>query len=83
MLVIEQCLKNFILIYPNQGINEILKELKNNCIDIIEDSLQSIHEIIIKELKNIDFNDITKNCNKDINNRFEIIFCKFEQINNR
>ena len=58
LLVIEQCLKNFLLIYPNQDINEILYELKNNCIDIIEDSLLSIDEIIIKEFKNIDFDDM-------------------------
>ena len=79
LLVIEQCLKNFILIYPSQDINEILYELKNNCIDIIEDSLQSIDEIIIKEFKNIDFDDITKNGNKEINN-YAKFFNKFKKI---
>ena len=79
LLVIEQCLKNFILIYPNQDINEILYELKNNCIDIIEDSLLNIDEIIIKEFKNIDFDDITKNGNKEINN-YAKFFNKFKKI---
>ena len=36
LLVIEQFLKNFILIYPIQDIKEFLYELKNNAVDIIE-----------------------------------------------
>ena len=80
LLVIENCLKNFLLIYPDQDINEILYELKNNCIDNIEDSLQKINYIIIQEFNNISFDNYP--CfkgNKDIND-FAKYFHKFKKI---
>ena len=75
LLVIENCLKNFLLIYPDTDINEILYELKSNCIDIIEDSLQNISDIIIQEFNNLSFD----NYNKE-NNNFAKNFYKFKKI---
>ena len=75
LLVIENCLKNFLLIYPDADINEILYELKCNCMDIIEDSLQNISDIIIQEFNNLSFD----NYNKE-NNNFAKNFYKFKKI---
>ena len=80
LLVIENCLKNFLLIYPDQDINEILYELKNNCIDNIEDSLQNISDAIINDFKGVEFNNvISNNDNKEINN-YAKNFSKFKKI---
>ena len=79
LLVIENCLKNFLIIYPDQDINEILYELKNNCIDNIEDSLQRINDMIIKEFKIVDFDDLKTNENKEINN-YAKYFHKFKTL---
>ena len=80
LLVIENCLKNFLLIYPDQDINEILYELKNNCIDNIEDSLQNISDAIINDFKGVEFNNvISNNGNKEINN-YAKNFSKFKKI---
>jgi hypothetical protein len=79
LLVIENCLKNFLSIYPDQDISEILYELKNNCIDNIVDSLQKISEDIIQEFKNISLDSYPIHNNKEINN-YAKFFNKFKKI---
>ena len=82
LLVIENCLKNFLLIYPEQDINEILYELKNNCIDNIEDYLQKTNNLIIEEFNKISFDHYPYSYvhgNKEINN-YAKYFHKFKKI---
>jgi hypothetical protein len=80
LLVIENCLKNFLLIYPEQDINEILYELKNNCIDNIEDYLQKTNNLIIEEFNKISFDHYPYvHGNKEINN-YAKYFHKFKKI---
>ena len=79
LLVIENCLKNFLSIYPDQDISEILYELKNNCIDNIVDSLQKISEDIIQEFKNISLDSYPIHNNKEINN-YAKFFNKFKKV---
>ena len=79
LLVIENCLKNFLSIYPDQDINEILYELKNNCIDNIEYSLQKVSDIIIQDFKNISFESYPYFNNKEIIN-YAKNFHKFKKI---
>ena len=79
LLVIENCLKNFLSIYPDQDISEILYELKNNCIDNIVDSLQKTSEDIIQEFKNISLDSYPIHNNKEINN-YAKFFNKFKKV---
>ena len=80
LLVIENCLKNILLIYPEQDINEILYELKNNCIDNIEDYLQKTNNLIIEEFNKISFDHYPYvHGNKEINN-YAKYFHKFKKI---
>ena len=79
LLVIENCLKNFLSIYPDQDISEILYELKSNCIDNIMDSLQKISEDIIQEFKNISLDSYPFHSNKEINN-YAKYFNKFKKV---
>ena len=80
LLVIENCLKNFLSIYPDQDINEILFELKSNCIDNIKDILQKINNMIIQEFSNLSFEKYPsfKN-NKELNN-YAKYFHKFKKV---
>ena len=79
LLVIENCLKNFISKYPDQDISEILYELKNNCIDNIVDSLQKISGAIIQEFINISFDSYPFHNNKEINN-YAKSFHKYKKV---
>ena len=79
LLVIENCLKNFLTVYPDQDISEILYELKNNCIDNIVDSLQKISEDIIQEFKNISLDSYPFYSNKELNN-YAKYFNKFKKV---
>ena len=80
LLVIENCLKNFLSIYPDQDINEILYELKNNCIDNIEDSMQKINDIIIQEFNNLSFDSYPYYNNDKEINKYAKYFHKFKKV---
>ena len=82
LLVIENCLKNFLLIYPDQEINEILYELKNNCIDNIEDYLDSINYLIIEEFNKISFDNYPYTQDTKEINKYAKYFHKFKKIYN-
>ena len=80
LLVIENCLKNFLVIYPDQDINEILYELKCNCIDNIEEYLQKINDTIIQEFNNLSFSNYPYfKSNNELNN-YAKHFHKFKKI---
>ena len=69
LLIIENCLKNFLLIYPEQDIIDILNQLKNKCIENIENSIKRINDNIIQDLNNISFDNYPSfNDGKEINN---------------
>ena len=80
LLVIENCLKNFLVIYPDQDINEILYELKCNCIDNIEEYLQKINDTIIKEFNNLSFSNYPYFKNNNELNNYAKHFHKFKKI---
>ena len=80
LLVIENCLKNFLVIYPDQDINEILYELKCNCIDNIEEYLQKINDTIIQEFNNLSFSNYPYFKNNNELNNYAKHFHKFKKI---
>ena len=80
LLVIENCLKNFLNLYPDQDINEILYELKCNCIDNIEDSMEKINNEIIEEFNNLEFDKYQCFNNNNEVNIFAKLFHKFKKL---
>ena len=80
LLIIEKCLKNFLLIYPQQDIIDILNQLKNKCIVDIENTIKKINDNIIQELNNISFDNYPSfNDGKEINN-YAKYFDKLKKI---
>ena len=69
LLIIENCLKIFLLGYPEQDINNTLNHLKNKCIDNIDNSVKKINDNIIQELNNISFDNYPSfDDGKEVNN---------------
>ena len=80
LLIIENCLKNFLIIYPEQDINIILNQLKNKSIENIENSIKKINDNIIQELNNISFDNYPSFIDgKEINN-YAKYFNKLKEI---
>ena len=52
LLVIEKCVHNFLNVYEDKDISELLHELKSQCFDSIEYSLQEINTEIINSFEN-------------------------------